>query len=144
MKNIEKQTAKNSKNLIVSTYSSIVLIITLSLASCAGPQIQESPQKSALTYGMIKSKIQEGQTSQAEILQTFGSPNIVTKNKDGAEVWSYSKQSSDRSSGGSYATILIAGTNKNSSSNSMNTLDLFITFDKKDIVKTYSVVQSQF
>lgn len=112
--------------------------------ACSTPAVVENPQKSALTYGMIKSKVIEGKTNQSEILSLFGSPNIVTKNKLGEEVWSYSKQSSDHTSGGSYGTILFAGTHKEGSSNSMNSLDLYITFNKSDVVKTYSVVQSQF
>jgi UDP-galactopyranose mutase len=41
----------------------------------------ESTQKSNLTFGVVKSKIIKGTTSQAEILQIFGSPNLTTKNK---------------------------------------------------------------
>jgi hypothetical protein len=135
---------KNLQILRLKLYTIIAFTLSFILGSCAGPKVDEAPQKSALTFGMIKTKIIEGRTAQSEILQTFGSPNIVTKNKEGEEVWTYSKQSSDSSSGGYYGTLILAGGHKESSSRSMNTLDLFITFDKSDIVKKYSVVQSQF
>ena len=36
--------------------------------------------------------------SQAEVLEVLGSPNIVTKNSSGNEVWTYDKISSSQSS----------------------------------------------
>ena len=49
-------------------------------------------QKSNLTPGMVKTRVVEGQTTQAEILELFGAPNIITRNRDGREVWTYDKQ----------------------------------------------------
>lgn len=47
----------------------------------------EPTQKSNLTFGVVKSKIIKGNTTQSEILEIFGAPNLVSKNKSNNEVW---------------------------------------------------------
>lgn len=104
----------------------------------------QAPQKSNLSFGTIKKSIVKGKTTQAEVVQLLGSPNIVTKNKDNQEVWTYSKQSTDSESGGFGGGLILFGGNKAFSSQSTNSFDLIITFDDRDVVADYSVVQSQF
>ena len=101
-------------------------------------------QKSNLTFGTVKKSIVKGKTSQSEIVQLLGSPNIVTKNSKGEEVWTYSKQSYDSESGGFGGGIILFGGSKAFSSSASASFDLILTFDKRDIVKDYSVVSSQF
>ncbi|MGL5428249.1 MAG: hypothetical protein ACRDAS_10085, partial [Cetobacterium sp.] len=71
------------------------ILISLSFMGCSTIKINvvEQTQKSNLTMGMIKTKIIKGKTNQAEILQLFGSPNLMTKNRSDNEVWSYNKMS---------------------------------------------------
>ncbi|MDE3268736.1 MAG: hypothetical protein OYH77_00450 [Pseudomonadota bacterium] len=97
-----------------------------------------------LTYGMIKSKVKKGVTTQTELMKIFGSPNIVSKNKSGLEVWTYSRQSSQSKGGGSFTTLGIVGGSSAYSSNSAASFDFIVTFDKNDIVVDYSVVSSNF
>lgn len=47
----------------------------------------EPTQKSNLTFGVVKSKIIKGNTTQSEILEIFGAPNLVSKNKSNNEAW---------------------------------------------------------
>ena len=51
-----------------------------------------SAQKSNLTPGMIKASVVEGETTQNDILSRFGAPNIITRDRDGREVWTYDRQ----------------------------------------------------
>lgn len=111
------------------------------LISCSSSQ---PVQKSNLSYGTVKKSIVKGKTSQADVVQLLGSPNIVTKNTHGEEVWTYSKQSYDAQSGGFGGGIILFGGNKAFSSASSSTFDLILTFNHNDIVKDYSVVSSQF
>ena len=111
------------------------------LSACVTSQ---APQKSNLTPGVVKTQVQKGVTSQADILGLLGAPNIVAKNKEGAEVWTYSRQSFDSESGGFGGGLLLFGGSKAFSSSSSNSFDLIITFDEKNIVKDYSVISSQF
>ncbi len=119
----------------------ILMIIIFSIASCTS---LKAPQKSNLTQGIVKTKIEKGVTSQAEILSLIGAPNIITKNRDGDEVWTYSRQSFDSESGGFAGGLFLFGGSKAFSSASSNSFDLIITFDNKNIVKDYSAVSSQF
>ena len=56
----------------------------------AQPEI--TPRASALTPGMVVKHIQKGKTTQAEIMETFGPPDMVTRSGPG-EMWGYDKVS---------------------------------------------------
>ncbi len=89
---------------------------------------------------MVKSKIEKGKTSQAEILQIFGSPNMVTKNRSNNEVWSYNRMSVVQKGG---QTNFLFG-ERASVSSSNKSFDLIIVFDSTDVVKDYSVISTNF
>lgn len=122
-----------------SLMSSIAIALVVACSSSHQPV-----QKSNLTYGTVKKSIVKGKTNQAEVVQLLGSPNIVTKNSKGDEVWTYSKQSYDSESGGFGGGIILFGGSKAFSSNASSSFDLILTFDNRDVVKDYSVVSSQF
>ena len=113
----------------------------LLLSGCASVQ---PVQQSNLTPGMVKTKIFKGQTTQNEIMQVFGAPNIVTKNKSGNEVWTYDKVSVESGSSDVYATLFIIGGAGSRSSTSARTFTLMIEFDDKDVVKDFSYRSSAF
>lgn len=119
-----------------------LFIFTIIINNCASPE--KPPQKSNLTVGVVKTKIVKGQTTQNDIVNLLGSPNIITKNAEGNEVWTYSRQSYDAEAGSIGGSIIIFGGSKAFSSSSSATFDLIITFDQKSIVKDYSVVSSKF
>jgi hypothetical protein len=109
--------------------------------SCATfPKEQEPTQQSNLTFGIVKSKIIKGQTTQDEILKIFGSPNIITKNRDNDEVWNYSRvfYSSDGTS-----ELFWSGSRAMSTATTAS-FDLIIIFDKNDVVNDYSVISVKF
>ena len=66
-------------------------------------------QKGNLTAGMVKATIIKGETIQNDILEVFGAPNIITKNKSGYEVWTYEKMSVESGSSEVYGTVIIVG-----------------------------------
>lgn len=105
-------------------------------------------QKSNLSVGMAKSKIVEGKTTQNEVMEIFGAPNIITVNSEGNEVWNYSKSSYQSGGQGSSSgwSILLAGSSNSSvlSNSSSASMDLIITFNKKGIVEKYRVISSAF
>lgn len=100
----------------------------------------DTTQKSNLTFGVVKTKIIKGETSQTEILQIFGSPNLITKNKSNNEVWSYNKMAMTSKGGNS----TFWDGERASVSSSSQSFDLIITFDKNDVVTEYSVVSSSY
>ena len=118
-----------------------LLSFLLVLSGCASVQ---PVQQGNLTPGMAKTKIIKGQTTQNEILQVFGAPNIVTKNKSGNEVWTYDKVSVETGTSDVYGTLLIVGGAGSRSSTSARTFTLMIEFDEKDVVKDFSYRSSAF
>lgn len=101
---------------------------------------EENVQKSNLTFALVKSKIIKGETTQDEIIKLFGAPNLITKNRNNNEVWSYNRMSAV-SKGGSN-TFLFGERASVSSSN--QSFDLIITYDDKNIVQDYSVITTSY
>lgn len=124
---------------IVFSIALLVVIASCSTAHKYGENA-EPTQKSNLTFGMVKTKIIKGQTTQGEILEIFGSPNMITKNKSNNEVWTYNKtstQSRNGESGNNFG-------NRSSSSVATQSFDLIIIFSDQDIVKDYSVISTSY
>ncbi|MFA5879316.1 MAG: hypothetical protein WC860_03990 [Candidatus Margulisiibacteriota bacterium] len=114
------------------------------LSSCFSNQSNETATSSNLTVGEVKRQIVKDKTSQSEILQLFGSPNMVTKNKDGNEVWAYNKMSYQTNASASSGTLIFLGGSQAMSSAATKSFDLIITFNNKDIVKDYNMVYSSY
>lgn len=119
----------------------IIFSFCFLLFGCASVQ---PVQKGNLTPGMAKTKIIKEQTTQTEILEVFGAPNIVTKNKSGNEVWTYDKMSVETGTSDVYGTIIVAGGAGSRTSTSTRTFTLMIEFDEKGVVKDYSYRSSAF
>ena len=112
--------------------------------ACSGCSHADAPQKSNLTPGMAKTRIVKGETSQNDMLEVFGPPNIITRNKSGNEVWTYDKVSIDTSSSGAYGTLIVVGAGSENTSASTRTFILMIEFDENETVKDYSYRSSAF
>ena len=78
-----------------------ILSVSFILFNCVPPDpiVIEVPveKEDKLTLGTVQSKIKKGM-NQTEVLEVLGSPNIVTKNSQGNEVWTYDKIGSNQSS----------------------------------------------
>ncbi len=116
-----------------------LLICGVACASSKGVEVKPSN----LTPGMTKKFIYPGKTTQTEIMEIFGPPDLVTR-RDGTEVWTYDKISQDVSSSGGFVTILIAGYSKQSAHSSNRSTMLIIYFDKNDRVVDYKLSASKF
>ena len=144
----------------------------LLVLSCVRAQSPELPysnqQKSNLTAGMVKKYIKVGVATQTEIISVFGAPNIITRDKDGNEVWTYDKQSmasasevaewnasggagaiagglaGDAAIGGGVTAGGSAGKSSSAGQVSSATFTLMIQFDDSDVVKDYRMMATQF
>ena len=121
-----------------------IICLVFLLFSLGCQENQATKGNSALTAGMVKQKIIKGETTQSEIVEVFGSPNIVTKNKSGNEVWTYDRISAEKSSGDTFWTLGLFGASDNRSSTSSKTFTLMIEFDGGDVVKDFSYRASAF
>lgn len=138
-------------------FLSCALVVFIAGCATVRPDYQKN---SNLTFGMVKKNVVKGQTTQAEILNLFGAPNITTRNKSGEEVWTYDKIAVTKEDiagglsiggggmsmgGGSPAAIGgAAGVSGSSSATSSRSITLIITFGEKDIVKDYAVMAQEF
>jgi hypothetical protein len=101
----------------------------------------EPAQKSNLTTGVVKTEVVKGVTSQSEILNIFGAPNLVTKNRDNNEVWNYNKMAVTSAS--ARADDIWFGS-RALSSVTTSSFDLILIFDENDIVIDYSVISAAY
>lgn len=65
-------------------------------------------QEQQMTLGLVQRDIKVG-TSQADVAQILGSPNIVTQDADGKETWIYDKVLSITSYGSSGFGVNVGG-----------------------------------
>lgn len=120
-------------------------------------------QEQQMTLGLVQRNIKVG-TSQADVAQILGSPNIVTQDADGKETWIYDKVSSITSYGSSGFGVNVGGFgggfgwngigggmgnvgyNKNGGTVQSNqkTLTVVLKFDNNHNVSSFSYHMSSF
>jgi hypothetical protein len=109
------------------------------LAACASPP-KETVEKNNLTAGQVSLTLKKNVTTQQQVIETFGSPNLVTQSADGEEVWTYQKHAtvSNASSSSVSATIILLGGTSSTSGfeQSSRTITLIIKFREVNGVKT--------
>ena len=97
-----------SKLIFVSLLSSGILLSGC-MTAAQHQQSLHSTQERKMTVGIVQKEIRKG-ISGAEVAEMLGSPNIVTTDEQGREVWVYDKISTDvsysRSSGGGIIGLL--------------------------------------
>jgi len=120
-----------------------LLLFVIALTGCATSGVKETSNTN-LTTGKVKLEVKKGETTQAEILEIFGSPNIVTKNRDNDEVWNYNRMSYESAYGSEGGGIIFWGGSRAVSSATTKSFDLIIIFDENDVVKDYSVISASF
>jgi outer membrane protein assembly factor BamE (lipoprotein component of BamABCDE complex) len=113
-------------------------IVFLFLLSCA------SSPSDKIAYSKVESSIIRGRTTQNEVIQIMGSPNLVTKNSRGEEVWTYTQKTYNPQTGSVNGGVILSGGTR-PATNGANTaaFDLILTFDQADIVRDYSVVSTE-
>lgn len=119
-----------------------------SLAGCVTAPTPLSDRNSTLTQGNVQMNLAVGKTTKAEVLETFGSPNITTRDGAGREVWTYQRaaQATQSSSQEGYWTIILAGQSKSAAGfeTSSRMITLIIKFDDKDVVTDFRSRTSEF
>ena len=127
----------------------LVLIISLLLlTACVTAPEPLTKKNSELTQGMVQMNLEVGKTNKAEVLNTFGGPNITTRDSSGNEVWTYQRaaQISQSSSQSGYWTIIIAGKSGSAAGfeTSSRMITLIIQFDQNDVVTDFKSRESNF
>jgi outer membrane protein assembly factor BamE (lipoprotein component of BamABCDE complex) len=120
-------------------------------------------QERQMTVGTVQKEIRKGMSA-AEVAETLGSPNIVTTDAEGREVWVYDKISTDvtySADSGSAGVSLLIGALSGSAvggvipwgsynrsagatSTTQRTLTVVIKFDEQKIVRDFAYHTSRF
>lgn len=113
----------------------------LVLLGCASQY--PAADESNLTAGMAKGTITKGETTQAEVMEVFGPPDLVT-HRDDLQIWTYDKISYNVESRRGYLNVLIAGQTRARSRSSSTSTMLILYFDDQDIVQDYRLSVTRF
>lgn len=145
-------------------YFVMLLFFLLNISGCMSASrhasdVQDGLQGDRLTVGTVQREIHHGMTG-AEVAQVLGSPNIVSTDEKGMEVWIYDKIATDTvystSSGGIGALILGGGGNvaggggfgmsgdSGAASRSQRTLTIIIKYDEQKLVRDFAYHSSRF
>lgn len=125
-----------------------LFLIPIILSGCVSTPQPLTDRNSALTQGNVQMNLVVGQTTKSDVLETFGAPNITTRDGSGREVWTYQRQAqvtqaSDKSG---YWTVILAGQSSSASGfeTSSRMITLIIKFDSNDIVSDFRSRTSNF
>jgi len=103
---------------------------------------------SPLTHGNVQLTLKKGVTTQLEVLEKFGAPNITTIDAAGNEVWTYQKQATvaKSESSSAYGTIILLGGSSKTSGfeQSSRSMTLIIKFDEDKKVYDFKSMYSSF
>lgn len=121
---------------------------------------KDAEEPNVLTHGMVQMTLKVGQTTQAEIIENFGGPNITTIDGTGQEMWVYDRHATvsyDKQSGFSIGLFaggggggfgggggLGFGSKKSKSSTNSRAMTLIIKFDANKIVSDFKSRSSSF
>ncbi len=157
---------KISSTTVVKMFKKITLICTLlPLVFAAGCTTQHHVNSvrdesgDRLTVGKVQKTIKVGITN-AEVIETLGSPNVISTDDQGREVWVYDKISTESvystsSAGGGIASLILGGTvgaglglsgekHSGAKSTRQRTLTIIVKMDKNGLVRDIAYHSSQF
>lgn len=140
-----------------NTLQSVALVTLMSAAQAAmaaeGPAA--TPRGSDLTLGVIQRSIKAGMTT-SEVVESVGSPNLVTRGRSGRESWVYDRFSTETSeegfhvggggmgAGGNVLGALGVNGGRNKKTTSQRNLMLMVTFGPDGMVETFAYRSSKF
>ena len=119
-------------------------VLVLALGGCVRPLASEI--RDPMSAGTAKLFLEKNKTSQTQVLEAFGGPNIVAGDADGNETWTYDRMSyevSSKAGGGIAGGAGIIGTTPvggllwgaaSKSSSSSRTMTLFLYWENAVLV----------
>lgn len=125
-----------------------LLAMGMMVGCASAPPQPVSDRNSQLTQGNVQLNLQVGSTSKADVLESFGAPNITTRDGSGREVWTYQRhaQVSQKSSQSNYWTVIFVGGSEEAAGfeSSSRMITLIIKFDDQDLVADFKSRTSSF
>ncbi len=119
------------------------VIVALVSISCSSSK----PSQTKINSLEVSDKLKKGETTQAQVLENFGAPDVVEKTSEG-DMWGYNRTASENESvGGGVSHYLTSaalwnftgmGINGDKSSSSTKTASLILHFNGKKILRNYA------
>jgi outer membrane protein assembly factor BamE (lipoprotein component of BamABCDE complex) len=131
----------------------LIAAAAIALPGCTQTETRSDPEpeprpNSQLTHGNVQMNLEAGKTSQTEVLEKFGSPNITSIDSSGNEVWTYQRQATveQSSSARNYWTVVLFGGSTRTSGleQTQRTATLMIKFDSNKVVSDFRSRTSEF
>ena len=101
-----------------------------------------------LTHGNVQLALRIGKTTQTDVLETFGAPNVTTIDGSGQEVWTYQRHAtvSEHGSSRSYWTVVLLGGSSAADGfeQTQRTMTLMIRFDANKVVSDFRSRSAEF
>jgi hypothetical protein len=114
----------------------------------APPTPPRADKNSDLTHGNVQLNLHVGETTQTQVLEAFGAPNIVSIDGSNQEVWTYQRQATvaQSSSTSNYWTIVLFGGTAKAAGfeQTQRTMTLLIKFDASKVVADFRSRSSEF
>ena len=133
----------------------VTIVAVASMTACTLPTKPVSTRNSELTHGNVQMNVRVGETTQAQVLDVFGAPNITTIDSSGQEVWTYQRAATVEQSVSTrgFWTILLMGEAAAAAGQSQETsgfeqtqrmITLIIKFGERDVVTDFRSRASEF
>lgn len=133
----------------VAGFSALALsLLTACSASHHAGQVRDADaQKNQLTVGAVQRSVQTGMTG-GQVAEALGSPNIVSTDEKGREVWIYDRFATEvvrsDSSSGWFFVVGAASSSSGASRTSQRSLTVIVKFDEGKKVRDVAYHQSSF
>lgn len=127
----------------------VLCMVLIFLDGCA---TADKDRNSNFTHANVQRVLKKGVTTQQQVIEVFGAPNITTTDANNHEVWTYQKHSvggeSIEAGGGVLGVVPGAvgagGSAGSAYSQSSKTMTLIIKFDEKKVVIDFQSMYSSF
>lgn len=133
----------------------LAVLLSLPQTARAADEPGTLPRETTLTLGAIQRSMKTGMST-AEVVETAGSPNLVTRGRNGRESWVYDRFATETSEqsvhmfgggigvGPVFAGAAGGGGSRKKSSTSQRTLMLIVTFSQDGLVESFTYRSSKF
>lgn len=101
-------------------------------------------KNNGITHGAVQLHLKRGVTTQSDVLEIFGAPNIATTNAEGHEIWTYQRHGINETSSGAYGTLFVVGGTSSGFERNSRSLTLLIKFDSTNTVIDFQSRYSSF
>ncbi len=133
----------------------LAVLLSVPQAARAADETAKAPRESDLTLGAIQKTMKTGMST-TEVMDAAGSPNLVTRGRNGRESWVYDRFATETSEqsvhmfgggigvGPVFAGAAGGGGSRKKSSTSQRTLMLIVTFGQDGLVESFTYRSSKF